>query len=981
MDALDPKPFLIYYISQPLVGSWDEVKILPAILPPTSSTGSVSRSGPSSSSTSGPRKKDIKSFHELLNHFPAIARQMQTGLEKLFREFTSVFDRPLPPPPSASDIPDPEPDGPIMAAMKRVRSNSPSKAPMQDAHHTLSVEDPMIDSFYPEDVEDVMRVSLETAITTAIDLFQSVDKHQLSLLGATTDLTGPIVEKLIERYVTENVHHLLFPRLCSLKRPEDLELEAKIRQMENIDISQLGIAIAGGWVAKRALISRLENAIDEFRKMNSASSPQHAMETLLLTTKAITSLSDAAGRSGTEKPALTINADTLVALLLYVVIKAQVKHLQARFAYIRHFIFIDDVESGEMGYASSTFEAVLSYLSHDSGGLRRASRRNKTLWDAAAKGDIPELRKIMEPGYDTAVEDEEYDADRLPPSDSSSRRASSSGWSFTYGMSRRSSSSLTMSESFSHGSGLGHVFPFQTERGQENDLHELIPPVKVVKRVALDTRSMSSGSEISYRSRATSIGTMGSALEGDTSTERLAETQDSLGQSIPMMTIQNKKPQALKYLLSLAHYYPPEVLIEDWNNEGTTLISAAIQLGHSETIDVLLDHLLALIPQDKLGLYLGVQDIWGRSAAHYVFHAPALIARIGKLLPWRQRDKNGQTPLFALCRSYDHANYNNMVKEALDVATEMQGDRQPLHLDDHVDGKGNTLLHIMNDVELLVRVLRQCDVDVNATNDKHFTPLMVASKYGRFDMVRALYSDPRVDTAAKDLRGLTAVELAKDDEVRNKIDDLALFNLPPGADSRTTGVVRSYFVEDSSIRFVLKSGAPVDQHSYAVTTCRRSLDDFEHLAHLLGVENPASWIPSWPNLRSPTQIPSKPSRAALRDLQLRMDWFLRLLLAHPTFSTHEMLWEFFLVPDLQPDMMEQRSKLKAEIRAEKVRDETEPLEDSKEVEQFVNHARDMVRSVHYSTRSVARKLAVTTNKASGMCFLSAPSGFSGMFYC
>jgi hypothetical protein len=220
---------------------------------------------------------------------------------------------------------------------------------------------------------------------------------------------------------------------------------------------------------------------------------------------------------------------------------------------------------------------------------------------------------------------------------------------------------------------------------------------------------------------------------------------------------------------------------------------------------------------------------------------------------------------------------------------------------------------------------------------------------------------------------LTAVELAKDDEVRNKIDDLALFNLPPGADSRTTGVVRSYFVEDSSIRFVLKSGAPVDQHSYAVTTCRRSLDDFEHLAHLLGVENPASWIPSWPNLRSPTQIPSKPSRAALRDLQLRMDWFLRLLLAHPTFSTHEMLWEFFLVPDLQPDMMEQRSKLKSEIRAEKVRDETEPLEDATEVEQFVNHARDMVRSVHYSTRSVARKLAVINNKASGMCFLSPPS--------
>ena len=48
---------------------------------------------------STPRKKDIKSFHDLLNHFPMIARQMHPGLEKLFREFTTVFERPLPPPP------------------------------------------------------------------------------------------------------------------------------------------------------------------------------------------------------------------------------------------------------------------------------------------------------------------------------------------------------------------------------------------------------------------------------------------------------------------------------------------------------------------------------------------------------------------------------------------------------------------------------------------------------------------------------------------------------------------------------------------------------------------------------------------------------------------------------------------------------------------------------------------------------------------
>ncbi len=881
----------------------------PAILPsPRPNDGSdAPANGAGSSDSPVLRKKDIRSFHDLLNHFPVIARQLQPGLEKLFHEFTTVFERPLPPPPSSTHIPDPEPDGPITAAMKRARSNSGSAA------KSLS-RGPFTD--VAEDDENVMRASLETAVTAAIDLFQSVDKQQLSLLGTTTELTGSMVERLIERYVAENVHHVLFPRLSALKRQDDLELEAKIRQMEFIDISQLGIAIQGGSRGKHDLTISMGKAMEEFRKMSVAPCPQEMMELLVSTLKALAHLTGQPNRPGadreaspaSEKPLLTVNADTLVSLLLFVVIRAQLRHLQARFVYMRQFIFIDDVDSGEMGYALSTFEAVISYLVQDSAGLRRASRRNKTLWDAASKGDMPELRKMMEADAE--------EGDGLAESLRSTRRLSSgSTWSFTNGSSsRRPSTSLSVSERFSLGSGLGHVFPFQNARDDVSDgfggldgFDGFMPPMpKKVKRVAMDTRSMSSGSEISYRSRATSIGTLGSGVEGDMSIEILCQTRDSFGESVLMMAVQNQQPEALRYLLSLQMHYPVEVVLEDMNHEETTLLSAAVQLGHEELIFILLDFLQGPggVDEGRIKRYFSMQDIWGRSVAHYLFHAPFLIAPAGNLMPWRQKDKNGQTPLFALCRSYDHADYHDMVESALEVATAMQDDDgQALHLDDHVDGKGNTLLHIINDAHLALRILQKGDADVNATNEKKFTPLMVASKYGRFDMVRTLFSDPRVDTAAKELRGLTAVELAKDDEVRNKIDDLTLFTAPAGADARTTAVVRSYFVEDASVRFVLKSGAPVDKLSYAVTTCRRSLADFEHLAKLLAMENPASWIPSLGGLRSPFQIPAKPSRAMLKDLQVHMDWFLRILLAHPTFATHEMLWEFFLVPDLQADMM------------------------------------------------------------------------------
>jgi ankyrin repeat protein len=900
-----------------------------------------------------------------------IARQMQPGLERLFKEFNTVFDKPLPPPPSAANIPDPVPDGPIATAMKKARSNSMSSAPtLRPNGHA---ERRIIEDFFAEDDEDVMRGALETAVTTAIDIFQGVDKQQLSLLGATTDLTGPIVERLIERYVTEQVHDtILYPRLCAMKRPEDLELESKIRQMEFVDISQVGIPIQGGQKGKHELTLRLSRAVEEFRKLGVAGSPQQMMDILLLTLKTVTLLAEvpkesANGVPSSEKvsPVLTINADTLVSLLLIVVIRSQVRYLQARLLYMRHFIFIDDVESGEMGYALSTFEAVLSYLARDSGGLRKASRRNQKLWQATKKGQIKEMMAIMEPGREPFSDEDENEV--VSPGEVIDEVIDENiPWIGTNGHTRRSSS-RSSTGSLSQASTLNHVFPFQINHDEE----ERLPSFRRPKTVTMDVRSMSSSSEISFRSRATTIDSIGSGIEGDTSIERLSQTEDSFGESVPMMAIQHERPESLKYLLSLHDYYPLHMVVEDTNNEGTTLLSAAVQLGHTELIDIILGYVYQAKSEAIVIEYLAKQDIRGRSVAHYLFNAPSLISRVGRLLPWRQKDKNGQTPLFALCRSYDHGNYREMVEAGLLAATSSQGDGQPLHLDNHIDSKGNTLLHIVNDPQVALRILLHCDSDVNATNDKKFTALMVASKYGRLEMVRALFGDPRVDLFAKELRGLTAVELAKDDDVRNRIDDLILFSSQPSADGRITAVVRSFFVEDATIRLVVKSGAPSVHQSFTVTTCRRSLGDFEHLAKLLALENPASWLPSISGMRSPFQLPSKPSRAVLRDIQVRLDGFLKILLAHSTFSTHEMLWEFFLVPDIQADMMEQRSKLKAETRVEKVRDEYEPVEDIRDVEQFVDHARDMVRSVNFSTKSLARRTNTVRSSTTGMhCSMS-----------
>ncbi|CAL8583389.1 hypothetical protein XPA_009013 [Xanthoria parietina] len=931
-------------------------------LNPTSQASSRSEST-HPGSTPSTQKKSVISFNELLNHFPLIARQMQPGLERVFKDFHKDVDE------RATVLRS-------QASAKLSRRSSTASSHLENngsIHSRFSnghVKNSSVVTVCENEDENFIRRALETAVTAAIDLFQLVDKQQLSYLGSSTDLTGTAVERLIERYITEQLHDsTVFPVLCNSHKLEDLELESRIHGMEHVDIAQIGLTIEDGRSGKAALLKRLARGVEEFRTMGVAGSPQQMLGILLETQKAITATApvieqkqSAANGDVSEKPipAMTMNADTLVSLLLIVVIRSQVRHLQARLAYIRNFSFLDDVDSGELGYALSTFEAVLSYLSSDSGGLRKASRRNKRLWQATRKGVVSEVAAILEiqsphlirkhsgleAHHEEAIEDgQNCDFKELPGSESE-RRASDylSGTTTEVG---------TPSEP----SSLAHVFPFQTE--DASNTPEAI--VRRPKRVSMDVRSLSNTSESSIRSRTTTIDSRASLLEGDTSIETLVQTQDTAGDSILMMAVDSRQPGVLEYLLSLEDYFPTRFLLEDTNTDGTTLLSAAVQTTNKELMEIIIHHVLQVRDGQMIRDYLARSDVRGRTVAHYLFNAPELVERFGEDLPWRHKDKNGQTPLLALCRSYDHPNYHDMVSGALHFATLEQGDGRPLHVDNHVDAKGNSLLHVINEPSIALRLLRNCDTNVNAANDKRFTPLMVASKYGRVDMIRVLFGDRRVDVQAKEVRGMSAVELAKDDEVRNRIDDMVLVSHVPAADGRVTAVVRSFFVEDASIRLIIKSAVRNENGMIGVTTCRRSLTDFENLAKWLSLEHPASWLPSIFNFRSPFQITARPSKAVLQDLQVRLDRFLKIMLAHSTFSTHELLWEFILFPEVQPEMMEERSRKKAETRAENIKEQYEPIEDVREVESFVGHAREALRGVNHSTKSITRRIANIRN--------------------
>jgi ankyrin repeat protein len=956
-DMPEAQQWLVYYISRPLVGSYDSLRIIPATIR-TAAQRAADKPKPAIPSASDVKKKDIASFTELLTAFPLIARQLQNGLDRTLKEFAAQFDGPVPNKSSRA---------PSVSSQRSDYSSTSLENSLASLRSSVSGSDSSIrlSSLAIEPEEDSMRFALESATTAAIDLFQGVDRQQLSLLGATTDLSGPVVERMIERHIAEQLHEqILFPRICNIRRSEDLELEHRLRKMANIDIAQVGIPIEDGMRGKRDMAIRIDRAVGVFKKMGVASSPQEMIEILLETTKTVTATtSNNTGQPGmrpdgtTEKPniAMTINADVLVSMLLIVVIRSSVRYMHARLSYMRHFVFIDDVDSGEIGYVLSTFEAVLVYLSRDSDALRIAARKNARLWKATRNGNTSELRSMLQPGDPWSADSQVIE--EAPSFDDSFRDPDASSLSsrLTNVNIERQNRPMPDGDFAAVGGSLAHVFPFQKPPTPPPEVSQ--PKRKRVTMASFRSASVSSGYSSPSRSRSKSIdSTLSTASAGDSSLDKISQSQGLGGDSILMMAVENGQLASLEYLLSLDQYFPIEFILEDCNNEGVTLLVAAVQGDDKNLTNSLLNHIIRNAPSDNtLRSYFVRQDSKGRTFAHYLFNQPHLMETVGEMLPWRLKDKNGQTPLFALCRSYDHQEYRWMVETALTLATDAQPDREPLHLADHIDNKGNTLLHIVNDPHVTAWLLRHCDSDVNAANDKRFTPLMMASKYGRLDLVRTFFGDARVDLQIKDIRGLTAVELAKDDEVRNRIDDLVLLSTRPAADGRITSVVRSFFVEDATVRLVLKSGGPNPNGTITVTTCRRSVADFEHLAKWLSIEQPASWIPTHFNLTSPFLIPSKPSRAVLRDIQLRLDAFLQCLLTHSTFSTHEMVWEFFLVPDIDPAMLAERAKHKAEIRVENVRDDYDPITDTREVESFVSHAKDQLRGVSHAVKSLIRR--------------------------
>lgn len=393
----------------------------------------------------------------------------------------------------------------------------------------------------------------------------------------------------------------------------------------------------------------------------------------------------------------------------------------------------------------------------------------------------------------------------------------------------------------------------------------------------------------------------------------------------------------LDYLFDLRDVDGEEVfntnyVVGDRDGQGFSLFLQALDTEDEDVIFSVLSKIDAL-DDTEMGKYFARVNNMKRSVGHYIFHSHWLIPEIGHLIDWEQKDLAGQTPLFALCRCYDHQNYTELVDLGL-KAWESQRVRkspgEPVNLMYHQDPKDNTLLHIVKDKSAVDRLLTY-DIDVNWPNESGFSPLMVYSKFSRLEAIQSLLRDPRVDKLQQSESATNALELAKDADTIRYLESqyipredhsMALTTLLSsslqnpgnsfgGGGSETMTCVLRTSLAKGRLFFIITTGKRGDAAS--VISVRRSFDDFKFLAKWLGYESPYSWVPPLTIAgcgNGPKILHGKTVYQLFHDIQFRLNVFLRTLMAHPTFGAHELLWEFVLVQELSRDSVIERCRRK-----------------------------------------------------------------------
>lgn len=220
------------------------------------------------------------------------------------------------------------------------------------------------------------------------------------------------------------------------------------------------------------------------------------------------------------------------------------------------------------------------------------------------------------------------------------------------------------------------------------------------------------------------------------------------GESCLMFAVKSGNIDVFKTLLDFepSWFSIDDILFDKNTTTNQTLVMVALTEECHEILVELIDIIITNATLEEQLSYFNLTDTSGRSAGHYLFHDHTVISKVGHLIDWQLKDLNSHTPLFSVCRCYDHVNYKLLVQEAFQAVYKQYSKQDLINFDTHIDKSGSTILHIMlkdlSSTELLSRENNL--VNVNQLNNKLIVPLALYVKYNRLDNLKDLLNDNRL---------------------------------------------------------------------------------------------------------------------------------------------------------------------------------------------------------------------------------------------
>ncbi|KAG0330533.1 hypothetical protein BGZ99_000003 [Dissophora globulifera] len=781
---------------------------------------------------------------------------------------------------------------------------------------------------------DEIRTGVDRLLNDSVELLNQVDAHILSALLDEYNATVDSLDQLLENHIMNSTYDIVFFKITLNLKQQDWDLAEATRELRNLDLGQVGLPDTPQHY--QCLVS----ALNEFQSIGVLRTPEEKLGCLIQSIRVTSSL--------------TGGADDLIPILLLTVLRSGISNLASNLYYMKNFVLFGDTSRGEYGYSLSTLEAVSRYILSHVKQLSPLSAKNQEYWERVCSGDLQSVKKLHADVIDLA-ESKTTPPPVLPR--------------------RLSVASLDSSSDLSIDSSLQGSFssPLHSRDAEGNNGVLLACKAQQIGMLQYLLEEQNNAVDICNYEGKTAL-MMSADLEnvemtqlilGDSNGKGKAmiNQQDVLGNTAIHICVYKGNLEVLQTLLQA----DPDLGLP--NNEGdTALIIAAKQSDKGDQFRRIISELASKMKTDDFNR----QNNSGDTALHFVID-PALVddlvacganpdidnyAGWTPLLKWALHDNTALVNRLLHTGSVDALLTDSRGYTPLHMAclrgnlrmVQMLVSHTPIDLQSPIDGSTALQLACQSSSALVVEFILQQGANPELMDWTNESPADMTSDAAILDMLDnatlfwiSKYDDvdPRIGT-----RPSVKIEDKKSDTSQ--------------AVKRVIRVVRGTMEQDGKIRYIVKSGSTADPST--IVTMPRSLDDFQFLRQNLLVEGPDACIPSLENFYSPFLLsPSRPSKTMLSISTRRLDMFLNYLSNHPVLANHELVWEFMLMPELQRDIIAERSQTKQENAVDSIFDNFPPVVENLEHEEtYFQHLNEEILKLDAAVQRVrkcSRKLS------------------------